>query len=361
MITIQHTSNQVTIQARTQTMGQKEKKRIKKAAEKEEKRVRVARARDQIGAANLLANQARALSWGKTLLYSVAGIMLGVRAVRVYARARATLVRGAPDGAPLVESRRDVFGRAVAASLRSCALNRTKFTSGVVARFTDAGRLAAHAKVGCLAPLAKAAARDGNAWIVNVVACGRASSEWHLDEGVGVAVDGTRFSPIATTVYYVGEHDGRSSLEIVDFDEIWTGRNGDSHLRAREALDALASQTDAAAWARANATAPGVRERRAVLRSADGSAFARTARVEARDNAWVAYRGDAFHRVAPAEAADEFAARAPARRVAVTVEAYDLDPAALARAAAFEYFYDRKRVPRTGNAGAFPLAVADCY
>ena len=174
-------------------MGQKAKKRVTKKEEKakrEEERVDVAFQEKR----RSLARRRQIFKFVKNVGIIGVAALVTHRAMVKRARLGAALVRsGATDARPLAASRRDVFGPAVAASLRSCLASRKPLT----ARFDNAS--AAHAKghgvVGCLWPFF-AAARDphANAFVLNVLDCGAADdgTPWHLDETVAVARDGFR-------------------------------------------------------------------------------------------------------------------------------------------------------------------------
>ena len=255
---------------------------------------------------------------------------IAVQFLRQFYVATAPLVVPAAADGPLLSVRRDVFGVAVAAAVRSCAVNATADGRPLVASFGDVRALEADPRLRCFAPVVRAAPRAeaANVFRLFVSSCGGSADDraWRLDE---TRTRGDRrFAAHSVSAYYADVADGGGALEVARFDERWTARNAASRKRSLEALDAVAfeaAQTEDR-WGAPDAS--GVSKRGAVLKHKDDGAttHAELARAAPAENAMVTF-ATAFHRVLPgpegplpAEDDDGFAA--PPSRVVVALEQY---------------------------------------
>ena len=252
--------------------------------------------------------------------------------LRQFYVATAPLVVPAAADRPLLSVRRDVFGVAVAAAVRSCAVNATADGRPLVASFGDVRALEADPRLRCFAPVVRAAPRAeaANVFRLFVSRCGGSADDraWRLDE---TRTRGDRrFAAHSVSAYYadVADGGGPPPLEVARFDERWTAKNAASRKRSLEALDAVAFEAARTEDKWEAPDASGVSKRGAVLKHKDDGAttHAELARAAPAENAMVTF-ATAFHRVLPgpegplpAEDDDGFAA--PPSRVVVALEQY---------------------------------------
>ena len=312
-------------------MGQKQKKGAEKR-EKQAKQKARAQAVEVAKQKHHLSRKKWATRTIKEMVFVLCIAAVAVRTLRKFYARYAPLVR--PAGAadlPLIAARADVFGPAVAHSLRSCAETATRNQARVVALFSDEAAFRNHAATACFAPVLKAARLpESNAFRLHVLRSD-ATSAWHFDEAATTRMD-TRYAALATSAYYVDA--GGGDVEVARFDEAWSRQHASDKPAALEALAALSAEAEGpGAW-----EVDGALRRRAAVMRRDGVATAaELGRATPAANGLLTFP-TAFHRTLPPAAgpADEDGFSEPPPRLVVVLEQYALPAHALKWAPPFE-------------------------